>query len=174
MKVRDLFLQVIIISLVQSCIDLLLTNQKYSFKNINAFECGHSDQSSFVHLLKAEKKKNELKRLVYRDHTTFSKDSFLTDLSNSIENSHWYEAFETRLFEILDKHAKNKIAKREPFYETINLFPKLRKWIMKRSQLKRIATKTGKDIDLYKFREQINLVVNLNKRKKEKFLKSKQ
>ena len=45
---------------------------------------------------------------------------------------------------------------------------------MKRSQLKRIATKTGKDIDLYKFQEQINLVVNLNKRKKEKFLKSKQ
>ena len=41
---------------------------------------------------------------------------------------------------------------------------------MKRSQLKSIANKTGKDIDLYNFRKQRNLVVNLNK--KEKILNS--
>ena len=43
---------------------------------------------------------------------------------------------------------------------------------MKRSQLKSIANKTGKDIDLHKFRKQRNLVVNLNKKEKKKFLNS--
>ena len=38
---------------------------------------------------------------------------------------------------------------------------------MKRSQLKSIANKTCKDIDLYNFRKQRNLVVNLNKKEKE-------
>ena len=38
---------------------------------------------------------------------------------------------------------------------------------MKRSQLKSIANKTCKDIDLYNFRKQKNLVVNLNKKEKE-------
>ena len=41
---------------------------------------------------------------------------------------------------------------------------------MKRSQLKSIGNKTGKDIDLYKFRKQRNLVVNINKKEKKKFL----
>ena len=43
---------------------------------------------------------------------------------------------------------------------------------MKRSQLKNIANKTGKDIDLYKFRKQRNLVVNFNKKEKKKSLNS--
>ena len=41
---------------------------------------------------------------------------------------------------------------------------------MKRSQLKSIANKTGKDIDLYKFQKQRNLVVSFNKKEKKKFL----
>ena len=41
---------------------------------------------------------------------------------------------------------------------------------MKRSQLKSIANKTCKDTDLYKFRKQRNLVVNLNKKEKKKFI----
>ena len=43
---------------------------------------------------------------------------------------------------------------------------------MKRSQLKSIANKTGKDIDLYNFRKQINLVVNYNKKENKKFQNS--
>ena len=45
------------------------------------------------------------KRLVYRDYTSFSNDSILTDLSNSIENSQCYGAFETKT---LDKHVPRK------------------------------------------------------------------
>ena len=47
---------------------------------------------------------------------------------------------------------------------------KLRKAIIKRSLLKSIAIKTGKDIDLYNFRKQKIQVVNLNKNEKKKFL----
>ena len=43
---------------------------------------------------------------------------------------------------------------------------------MKRSQVKSIANKTGKDIDLYNFPKQRNLVVNLDKKEKKKFLNS--
>ena len=46
-------------------------------------------------MLETSFQKNEPKRLIYRDYTSFSKDSFLTDLSNSIKNSQIYEAFET-------------------------------------------------------------------------------
>ena len=66
-----------------SCIDLLLTNQNYSFKNANAFEIDFSDH----HFL------SEL-------HTPFSKDSFVTDLSNSIKNSHCYEVLESKTIEV--------------------------------------------------------------------------
>ena len=40
---------------------------------------------------------------------------------------------------------------------------------MKRSQLKSIADKTGKDIGLYNFQKQRNLVLNLNKKRKRIF-----
>ena len=43
---------------------------------------------------------------------------------------------------------------------------------MKRSQLKSIVNKAGKDIDLYKLRKQRNLVGNLNKKEKKTFLNS--
>ena len=48
----------------------------------------------------------------------------------------------------------------------LHLSQKLRNEKTKRSQLKNIANKTGKDIDLYNFRKQQNLVVNLNKKEK--------
>ena len=69
-----------------SCIiGLLLTYQKYSFKNTNAFETGLSD-NHFLNffMLETSFQKNELKRVVCRDNNSFPKDSFLTNLSNSV------------------------------------------------------------------------------------------
>ena len=87
-----------------SCIDLLLANQKYSFKKTNAFETGLSDHHLLIYsMLKTSFQKNEPKRLIYRDYTSFSKDSLLADLSNFIENSQCYEAFETKTVEVLDR-----------------------------------------------------------------------
>ena len=155
-----------------SCIDLLLTNQKYSFKNTNTFETSLGDHHLLIHsMLKNSFQKNELKRLIYRDHTSFSKDWFLTDLSSSIENSQCYEAFETKALEVLEKHTPRK-AKLVRGNHKPHVSKKLRKEITKRSQLKSIANKTGKDIDLHKFWKQKNLVVNVNKKKKKKFLNS--
>ena len=55
-----------------SSIDLLLKNQKYSFKNTNAFETGLSDHHLLVYLmLKTFFQKNERKRLIERDYTFF-------------------------------------------------------------------------------------------------------
>ena len=48
----------------------------------------------------------------------------------------------------------------------------LRKAIMKRSRLKNIANKTKKDEDFKRFREQRNLVVNLNTKTKRTYYKS--
>ena len=92
-----------------SCIDLLLKNQKYSLKTTNTFETGLSDHHLLIYsLLKTSFQKYEQKRLIDRDYNSFSKDSLLTDLSNSIENSQSYKAFETKTTEVLGKHALQK------------------------------------------------------------------
>ena len=120
-------------------------------------------------MLKTFFQKDEPKRLIYRDYTSFSKDSLLTDLSNSIENFQCYEALETKTVEVLDKHAPRKTKFLRGNHKP-RVSKKLKKEIMKRSQLKSFANKTSKDIDLYKFRKQRNLVVNLNKKEKKNFL----
>ena len=86
------------------------------FTNVWFYRDYHSTPK--VSLLNAENlffQKGEPKRLIYRDYTYFSKDSFLTYLSISIDNSESYEAFETKTVEILDKHApRKKNSKKEP------------------------------------------------------------
>ena len=111
------------------------------------------------------------KKLIYRDYTSFSKESFLNNLSDSTENCQSYEAFETKTVEVLGKHAPRK-TKSLRGNRKLHLSNKLRKEIMKRSQLKSIAIKTGKDIDLYNFWKQRTLLVNLNKKEQKKFLNS--
>ena len=60
-----------------SCIDLLLTNQKYSFKNTNAFETGLSDHHFLIYsVLKTSFQKIEPKRLIYREHIPFQGTHF--------------------------------------------------------------------------------------------------
>ena len=101
-------------------------------------------------MLKTSFQKNESKSLIYRDYTSFTKDSFLTDLSNSIESSQCYEAFETKTVEVLDKDSPRK-TKLVTGNHKPHVSKKLRKGIMKISQLKSIANKLGRDIDLYMF-----------------------
>ena len=122
-------------------------------------------------MLKTSFPKNESKSLIYRDYTSFTKDSFLTDLSNSIEISQCYEAFETKTVEVLDKDSPRK-TKLVTGNHKPHVSKKLRKGIMKTSQLKSIANKSGRDIDLYMFWKQRNLVVNLNEKEKKNFLNS--
>ena len=152
-----------------SCIDLLLTNQKYSLRITNVFETALSDHHLLIYsTLNTYFQKNEQKRLTNRAYISFWKDSVLTDLSNSIENSQSYGAFETKTVEVLGKH-NSTIPRKIKFLRgnhKLHHSKKLRKEIIKRFQIKSIANKTGKDIGQYNFRKQRNLVVNLNKKKK--------
>ena len=73
-------------------------------------ETGLSDDHLLIYsTLETSFQKNEPKWLIYGDNTSFSDDKFLTDLSNSVENSQCYEVFETQTCSM-----KNKIAKTEP------------------------------------------------------------
>ena len=101
-------------------------------------------------MLETSSQKNDLKRLNHRSCTSFSKIYFLIDLSNFLENSQSYETFETKAVEVLDKHAPQKIKLLRGNHK-LCFSKKLRKEKMKRSQLKSIANKTGKDKDLYNF-----------------------
>ena len=141
----------------ESCIDLLLTNQKYLFENSNAFETGLSDHHLLIYsMLKFSFQKNEQKIQIDRDYISFSEDSFLTDLPNSVEISQSYGAFETKTVKVLGKYNNSTIPRKTKFLRGNH----------KRFQLKSIANKTGKDIGLYNFRKQRNLVVNINKKEK--------
>ena len=81
--------------------------------------------------------------------------------------------FETKTFQVkvLGKHAPRK-TKFSRGNHKLDLSKKLRKEIMKISQLKSITNKTGKDISLYNFRKQRNRVVDLNKKEQNKLLNS--
>ena len=61
-------------------VDLLQTSQNYYLKIQMNFKL-----DLVIPLLKTSFQKSELKRLIYRGYTSNSKDSFLTDLSNSTE-----------------------------------------------------------------------------------------
>ena len=92
------------------------------------------------------------------------KGAIYNNLSNSIENSQCYEALETKTVDVLDKHALRKTKLLKGNHKP-HVSIKLKKEITKRSELKGIANKTGKGIDLHNFRKQRNLVVNLNKKR---------
>ena len=58
-----------------SCIDLILTNRKFCFKNSSTFETGLSDHHHLIYsMLKTTFKKEDSKRLIYRDYKNFNKE----------------------------------------------------------------------------------------------------
>ena len=83
-----------------SCIDLILTNQKYSFKNSTSFETGLSDHHHLIYsMLKTTFHKEEPKTLIYRYYKTYSLETFSSELFlklDSQENDE-YKTFEKKL-----------------------------------------------------------------------------
>ena len=60
-----------------TCIDLILTNRKYSFKNTNTFETGLSDHHHMIYtMLKSTFEKAETIKLTHRDYKNCSLDRF--------------------------------------------------------------------------------------------------
>ena len=149
-----------------SCIDLLITNSKFSFMKTNSFETGLSDHYHLIYtILKTKFEKFELKKLIYRNFKQFDSKQFKLDICNSMSAVRTHAAFENNFVTVLDKYApkKTKILRgnQKPHF-TKNL----RKQILIRSRLKNKATKSKNPIDIVKFKRQRNLMSNLNKQAK--------
>ena len=147
-----------------SCIDLILTNRKFSFKFTSTYETGISDHHHIIYtMLKSCFQNTDPKLFNYRDFKSFSPQAFEQDLSEALTDSgDSYNKFKNISTSKLNKHApKNRKWVRGNHKPHIN--KKLRKAIMKRSRLKNKANKTKRPIHISNFKKQGNYVVNLNK-----------
>ena len=126
-----------------SCINLILTNRKYSFKNTYSVETGLSDHHHLVYsVMKTMFKSQEPKKLIYRDYSNFSSECFKDGFMPSIcQEKHDYSDFEEKFIDTLNTHAPKKI-KTLRVNQKPHMNKTLRKAIMKRSQLKNKANKT--------------------------------
>ena len=157
-----------------SCIDLILSNKKYSLMNTGTLETGLSDHYLLIYsMLKTKYDKLPPKIIKYRQWKHFNQDLFKFELSKSLQgnknaNLKDYITFEKSFETILEKHAplKTKFLRgnNQPY-----MTKDLRKAIMLRSRLKNKANKTKSAEDMARFRKQRNFVVNLNRKTKKNF-----
>ena len=123
---------------VGSCIDLILTNRKYCFKNTSSYETGISDHHHLIFsIMKTTFASEEPKKFVYRDYKTFSHENFKNDLlSKTVDENVDYSKFEKEFIDTLNKHAPKKTklfrGNQKPHVNKV-----LRSAIMKRSRLKK-------------------------------------
>ena len=120
-----------------SCIDLMLTIRKYSFKNTSSYETGLSDHHHLIYsVMKTTFKCEEPKKLIYRV-PDFQSDLLL--ITGDEKNN--YLEFEKNFVETLNKHAPKKTKIFRGNHKP-HINKTLRKAIMKRSQLKNKTNKT--------------------------------
>ena len=93
-----------------SCIDLILTNRKYSFTNTSSYETGLSDHHHLIYsVMKTIFKCEEPKKLIYRNYSNFSQKDFQNELLLNIgDGKNNYLEFEKNFVETLNKHAPKK------------------------------------------------------------------
>ena len=150
-----------------SCIDLFLTNRKYSFKCSDSYETGISDHHHMIYtMLKSCFNNTEPKLLNYRDFKHFSQEDFKEDLSEALcDCGNSYDDYDPIFTSKLNKHApKKKKWIRGNNKPRVN--KALRQAIMKRSKLKNKAKNTKDPTDIRNYKKQRNYVVNLNKEAK--------
>ena len=105
-------------------------------------------------MLKTTFKKEDSKRLVYRDYQNFSNDIFQADLEQNLPNCNKnYESFENIFIKVLNRHApiKTKFLRGN---QKPHVDKNLRKAIMKRSKLKSKANRTKQINDVATFKKQ--------------------
>ena len=158
-------------SLTGSCIDLILSNQKFSLQGTGSFDCGLSDHHHLIYtMLKSTYSKLPPKKVFYRCYKRFSDNDFLNDLnfelSNNLSESNFdYDYFESLFELVLDRHAplKSKCIRGN---EKPHMNKGLKKAIMNRTRLWNIYCKTKSSTDLRAYREQRNLITKMNKKAK--------
>ena len=68
-----------------SCIDLLITNSKFSFMKANSFETGLSDHHHMIYtILKTKFEKFKPKKSIYRNFIQYHSDQFKLGIFNSM------------------------------------------------------------------------------------------
>ena len=94
-----------------SCIDFILTNRKYSFKNTSSYETGLSDHHHLIYsvMKKTTFKREEPKKLIYRNYSNFSRKNFQNDPLLKIgDGKNDYLEFEKNYLETNYNHAPEK------------------------------------------------------------------
>ena len=92
-----------------TCIDLLITNYKFSVIKTHSFETGLSDHHYMIKtILKTKFEKFEPQKLIYHNFIQFDSDYFKLDICNSMSAMRTHAAFENNSVSILDKHAPKK------------------------------------------------------------------
>ena len=88
-----------------SCIDLLITNWKFSFVRTNSLKTDLSDHHMIYAILKIKFEKLEPKKSIYRNFKQYDSEKFKLDICNSMSPMRTHAAFEKKLNSVLDKHA---------------------------------------------------------------------
>ena len=150
-----------------TCIDLIHTNRKCYFKHSSTLETGLSDHHHLIYsMLKTTFKKDKPKLFKYLDYKKFDSTAFHTDLQNKLdEGPKVYQNFEDTFVRVLDAHAPRKTKVLRGNHKP-HVDKNLRKAIMKRSALKRKASRTKQQQDIANYKKQRNFVVKLNKETK--------
>ena len=151
-----------------STTDLFLTNNSSYFQNTKTFFTGLSDSHKLVTtMLKISIPKNKPLQTNYRNYKHLNEYSFNEDLKLAFSNTdiQTYKEFKEIFMNLLDHHAplKKKIlrANNAPY-----ITKKLRKAIMKRSQLENIHRKTLTEKSLKAYKKQKICVSRLYKKER--------
>ena len=94
-----------------SCIDLILTNRRYSFKHTSSTETGLSDHHHLISsMMKTTFEKEESKVLIYQDYKNFSFNSFKSELLSKFHhNNVTFTSFENNFVNVLNQQVSTKI-----------------------------------------------------------------
>ena len=152
-----------------SCIDLMLTNKKMSFKNSCVFDSGLSDfHRLIITSFRFKYSPGAPKQVFYRSFKHFNKHRFQKEFRQSIENDTEFDSFDKHFLNTLEKHAplKQKTLRANDAPYMTNA---LRKAIMKRTELANKYHKTRQTEDYIKFRKHRNYVLRLYKRERKNY-----
>ena len=155
------------------CFDLILTNRRTGCFNTRTFETGFSDFHHMVYTNLKTAYTRLLPRItMFRSYRTFSNKIFRAELAQKLSDC------QTSTFEgiqqiYLDTFSKLALFKTISIRGDIKprMSKELRKAIMKRTMLKRIANTTQSDENVRKYKKQKHLVVKSNKQAKTGFYK---
>ena len=135
-----------------SCIDLLITNSKFSFMKANSFETGLSDHHHMIYtILKTKFEKFKPKKSIYQNFKRHYSDKFNLNIFNSMSAMRTYAAFKNKFISILDKHGPMK-TKDLRGNQKAHFNKNLWKQIMIRSYLQIKANKSKNPSDIVKFK----------------------